>query len=230
MDTNLNNIIIEKPLISIIIPVYNASIYVGNTIENLLTQKINKEIILINDGSTDNSLEVINEYKNKSECIRIINQVNQGVSAARNNGIINAKGDYLLFIDSDDFLEENTLEMLYSKYQTYNCDLVLSSYKVCFDDNSIVDKFKYIDSGLYDIEQFFSEYYKLFSTRILHCIGTKLYKRSIIEKYNIRFNESLAYFEDINFCLSYLKRTKKILQMFYKEEKYGKNRYINGYV
>ena len=225
MNTLCNNIKKENPLISIIIPVYNASLFIEKTIKNLVEQKVDKEIVHVNDGSTDNSLEVINKLKNKFECIRVINQENKGVSAARNNGIDNANGDYIIFIDSDDLLEKDTLEKLYSKYQIYNCDLVLSTYKICFDNNSIVDTFKYIDSGFYNIEFFLSEYYKLFTTRILHCIGTKLYKKSIIDKYNIRFNESLAYYEDINFCLSYFKKIKNV---FFINESLYKYMQINA--
>lgn len=225
MNTFNNNIKIVKPLISIIIPVYNASLFIEKTINNLLKQNIDKEIILINDGSTDNSLEVITNLKNKYNCIQVINQVNKGVSAARNKGIDNAKGDYIIFIDSDDLLENDTLEKFYTKYQTYNCDLVLCTYKICYKDNSIIDTYKYLDSGLYDIKSFLSEYYRLFSTKTLHCIGTKMYKKSIIDKYNIRFNESLAYFEDINFCILYLKKTQKI---YYINESLYKYMQINA--
>ena len=212
------------PLISIIIPIFNASNFIEKTIENLIEQEVDKEIILINDGSTDNSLDVIKKIENKYRCIRVINQNNKGVSAARNSGIASAKGDYLLFIDSDDLLEKEALKKLLSKYQTFDCDLILSSYKIIYDNNCIIDTFKYLDSGLYNIDSFLSKYYTLFSTRILHCIGTKLYKKSIIDKYKIRFNESLAYYEDINFCLSYLKRTKTL---YYINESLYKYMQIN---
>ena len=228
------NTIIDKsrPKISIIIPVYNASAFIAKTIENLLEQNIHKEIILINDGSTDNSLEVINKFKNKFEDIRVINQENKGVSAARNNGIANAKGDYILFIDSDDLLEEKALEKLQTKYETYDCDLALCTYKICFEDDTVIDKYKYMSSGFYNIQKFISNYYELFTTRILHCIGTKLYKKSIIDQYKIRFDESLSYFEDINFCLSYLKRSKKIYfinEGLYKYMQINENSLANRY-
>ena len=200
----------SSPLISIIIPVFNASNFIEKTIENLIEQEADKEIILINDGSTDNSLEVLKKIENKYRCIRVINQINKGVSAARNTGIESAKGNYILFIDSDDLLENDTLKRLLFKYQTFDCDLVLCSYKICYDNNSNIDTFKYLDSGLYNIDSFLSEYYKLYTTKILYCIGTKLYKKSIINKYHIRFNESLAYYEDINFCISYLQRIKTL--------------------
>ena len=214
----------SSPLISIIIPVFNASNFIEKTIENLIEQEADKEIILINDGSTDNSLEVLKKIENKYRCIRVIDQINKGVSAARNTGIESAKGNYILFIDSDDILEKDTLKKLLFKYQTFDCDLVLCSYKICYDNNSIIDTFKYLDSGLYNIDSFLSEYYKLYTTKILYCIGTKLYKKSIIDKYHIRFNESLAYYEDINFCISYLKRTKTL---YYINESLYKYMQIN---
>lgn len=98
--------------LSIIIPIYNVMNYVGTCIESLYKQGISEdefEVILINDGSTDNSLSIIQKYEKQHSNITIINQMNQGLSATRNNGIKLAKGEYLLFVDSDDFIIENTL-------------------------------------------------------------------------------------------------------------------------
>ena len=106
----------KEPKLSIIIPVYNVENYVDTCIESLYKQGISEyefEVILINDGSTDNSLSIIQEYENKYSNITIISQKNQGLSTTRNNGIKLAKGEYLLFVDSDDLIIENILTHLY---------------------------------------------------------------------------------------------------------------------
>ena len=94
---------------SIIVPVYNAGAFVSNTIINLLEQDVEKEIILINDGSTDDSLSILKKFEKENECIKVIDKINGGVSSARNVGLDIASGDYICFVDSDDALEPGTL-------------------------------------------------------------------------------------------------------------------------
>ena len=96
----------ERPLFSIIVPVYNAIEFVGDTIHNLLRQDVNKEILLINDGSTDDSLQLIKQYERKYDCLKVVDKKNGGVSSARNVGLNVAKGDYVIFVDSDDFIDD----------------------------------------------------------------------------------------------------------------------------
>ena len=86
-----------KPILSIVVPVYNAEAFVARTIENLLAENVSKEIILVNDGSTDSSLEILQAYASKYSCIKIINQENSGVSSARNVGMDAALGEYIFF-------------------------------------------------------------------------------------------------------------------------------------
>lgn len=98
----------DSILISTIIPVYNLQDYISNTLEKILNQSLHDiEIICINDGSTDNSLKILEEYKNKDKRIKIINQENQGPAVSRNNGINIACGEYVAFIDGDDYPEED---------------------------------------------------------------------------------------------------------------------------
>ena len=89
---------LKRNLISIIIPVYNASAFISNTIDNLLAQEVEKELLLVNDGSTDNSLNILNDYAQKYSCIKVLNQTNQGVSSARNHAIEVAQGEFLIFV------------------------------------------------------------------------------------------------------------------------------------
>ena len=131
-----NNIFINDVSldVSVIVPCFNVSKYISKCIDSLLKQKtnINYEIILINDGSTDNTLDIINKYNDKK--IIVINQRNKGMSGARNIGIINSRGKYLVFVDSDDYISENYLDELFKKAFNTGADIVGSEYKT-FDSN-----------------------------------------------------------------------------------------------
>src|SRR5690625_1048731 len=101
-------------LVSIIIPVYNKEEYLEDCLESVINQSYEKiEIIIINDGSTDGSESIIKKWKNKDNRIKYMSQNNQGVAIARNNGIKVSKGDYIYFIDADDYLSLNAIETLY---------------------------------------------------------------------------------------------------------------------
>ncbi|MBR1795985.1 glycosyltransferase [Candidatus Saccharibacteria bacterium] len=104
----------HSPLISIILPIYNVESYLSRCLDSVITQDYqNLEIILVNDGSTDNSLQICQEYQAKDPRIKLINQSNAGLSAARNKGISVAKGEFISFIDSDDYVESNYISHLY---------------------------------------------------------------------------------------------------------------------
>ena len=111
--------------ISIIVPVYNVEKYLKECLDSLINQTLEDiEIICINDGSTDNSLAILEEYQKKDSRIKVFSQKNQGVSAARNLGIEKATGEYLTFLDSDDRLELNTCEILYKETIAKNSDFL----------------------------------------------------------------------------------------------------------
>lgn len=105
--------------LSIIIPMYNAEKYIGNCLESILNQNLDPaqyEIIIINDGSTDKSIQIVNEYAISNDNIIILSQSNSGQSSARNNGISKATGDFLFFIDADDFLIPDSLSDVFRRY------------------------------------------------------------------------------------------------------------------
>ena len=112
--------------ISVIIPVYNIERYIGRCLQSVISQTLSDtEIIVINDGSTDNSLSIIEKYALKDKRIKIVTKKNEGLAFARKTGIENAEGDYILHLDGDDYLENNTLELLWdeaiktSRYDSY---------------------------------------------------------------------------------------------------------------
>lgn len=115
----------KKGMISVIVPVYNVEDYLGECLESILNQSYkNLEIIIVNDGSTDNSKEVILEYKRNYPNISVIDQQNKGLSEARNTGLRNAKGEYISFIDSDDKIAWDTYEKCIDRFNKYNVDVV----------------------------------------------------------------------------------------------------------
>ena len=114
--------------VSVIIPVYNSKNYLNKCIESLINQTFNDiEFIFVNDGSTDNSLSILEQYSKKDSRIKIINQKNQGISQARNRGMKEAKGRYIGFIDSDDWVDLDFYQKLYSSIIETNADIAVSS-------------------------------------------------------------------------------------------------------
>lgn len=129
-----------KPHISIIVPVYNVEDYLPKCLDSVLNQTMEDiEIICVNDGSKDGSLSILNDYAKKDERIIIHNQQNAGVSVARNNGLKLARGDYYMFIDSDDWLEPETCEVALARMLAYRADCLMFSYVKEFSNHSIVN-------------------------------------------------------------------------------------------
>lgn len=114
----------KEDLISIVVPVYNCEEFLDRCIDSIVNQSYkNIEIILVNDGSKDNSLKICNNWANKDERIKVINQRNKGAAAARNTGINESTGKFVGFVDSDDFIENNMYECLYKNIKLYSCDI-----------------------------------------------------------------------------------------------------------
>lgn len=195
------------PLISIIVPVYNVEVYLEACVNSLLAQTYkNIEIILINDGSVDNSGGLCDHLAQKDNRICVIHQKNQGVSATRNNGIDCANGEYLLFVDSDDTVDAQYVQTLYQEITENDADLVICGYRryypkytkdVCAEKNSCI-------SNLSQNEQLITQ---LYTGTLLNSPCNKIYKKKLITKY---FDSSLAMGEDLVFNLQYLKNVKKI--------------------
>ena len=119
----------DKPTISIIVPVYNTSIYLEQCLNSIHNQSFKDyEVICVDDGSSDNSLHILKKYEKIIKNFKVISQKNQGVAVARNTGLANACGDYIVFIDSDDFVKENYLEVLYNESCKTNADVVICNF------------------------------------------------------------------------------------------------------
>ncbi|MBQ4071959.1 MAG: glycosyltransferase family 2 protein [Clostridia bacterium] len=115
--------------ISVVIPIYNAGEYLRPALDSVIDQTLKEiEIICVDDGSTDDSLEIIKEYQKMDERIRIVTETNAGPALARNNGIRRARGEYIAFLDADDFFELDMLELMYNEAVAHDLDIVLADY------------------------------------------------------------------------------------------------------
>ena len=124
--------------VSIIVPVYNVEKYLSKCLESLINQTLKDiEIICVNDGSTDNSLSILKEYANKDSRIKIIDKQNEGVSVARNTGIEVATGEYLIFVDSDDYLVENACEKALNTIEHNNSDICIFGHYDLVDEKLV---------------------------------------------------------------------------------------------
>jgi len=142
--------------ISVIVPIYNCENFLDKCIESIINQTYkNLEIILINDGSTDNSLKIINEYAKKDKRIKIIDKKNEGVSPSRNKGIKESTGEYITFVDSDDYIDNNMIERMYQIIKEKKVEAVRINYKVHYKDNDKIDtgNLKEIGNKVYKKEE-----------------------------------------------------------------------------
>ena len=200
--------------ISVIIPVYNVENYLGACLDSVHNQTLTDiEIICINDGSTDNSLNILNEYSKKDSRIRIITKENGGQATARNLGIKLAKGEYIAFVDSDDLIEPDMLEKLYTKAKDNNLDLAMC--KIATYDNhtkEIKDNVWYYMLGVFrDFEKdiFTHKDTKEFTCNIAVTPYNKIYKNSLLKDNDILFPEGLI-FEDEKFFFDVYLRAKRV--------------------
>ncbi|MGL4801021.1 MAG: glycosyltransferase, partial [Cetobacterium sp.] len=127
-----------------VIPVYNVELYLREALDSVVNQTLQEiEIILVNDGSTDNSLNIIREYEKIDKRIIVINQKNQGLSGARNSGLKIANGKYIYFMDSDDYIELDTIELCYKKSEKENLDFIFFDAEVFSTENIYINDFDY---------------------------------------------------------------------------------------
>lgn len=188
---------------SVIIPAYNAEDTIERCLQSLLVQKRKDvEIIVINDGSTDNTANIINNLAEANETIVCLHQENGGVSNARNNGLSLARGTYITFVDSDDWVTEE----YFSELDKMDPEVDICYLQFSEDGKEVTEIFKQIDS----CEAWVDKMNLLISSRIIMKPSNKRFKREIINNNNLQFIENLHISEDFNFCMSYSVHCKSI--------------------
>lgn len=205
-----------NPLISVIMPVYNAEKRLRVSIDSVLEQKYtNIELILINDGSTDRSKEICDEYILRDPRVVVIHKRNSGVSNARNSGMEIAKGEYFTFVDSDDRLNP----IAYGKAVSYienNQDIDILIFGMRFEyyisDKLIKFKDMSINKNIAISKEMINQFFfELYDQNYLSSSCNKMIRSSIIKENNIRFDSNMAILEDFNFTLDLLKQSKQIV-------------------
>lgn len=175
----------ENQLISIIVPIYNVEKYLKQCIESIISQTYrNIEIILVDDGSPDNCGKICDEYSQKDKRIIVLHKENGGLSDARNKGIDIAKGDYLTFVDSDDFVNIDYIEKLYNSIKFNNTKLAQCGISKVDENNEIIEKLNYEKNQIKTSHEILNE---LYGKRLIEnvVVWNKMYAKELFE--NIRF-------------------------------------------
>lgn len=198
--------------ITIIVPVYNVEKYLRESIESAINQTYkNLEIIIVDDGSKDNSGSICDEYKNKDNRIIVVHQENKGLSGARNTGLEMATGKYIMFLDSDDTFELDACEKLYNYIEKTNADYVVGNY-INMDedgtlwDNPVFDKSKYVEFKL-SIEDYTHSFYTMNSG-----VWNKIFRKSFLDELQIKFVERVPA-EDAIFTTYCFIKSKNVYYM-----------------
>lgn len=196
-----------NPKLSYIVPVYNTGHFLTECMDSILSQKLDSfEVILVDDGSTDLSGEMCDQYQIEHDCIRVIHKKNGGISSARNAGLLEAKGDYVFFVDSDDFLRINFAEEFLSICKEKDLDIIRGWYGIYQHEEK-----KYCNHPFPDItyrnkvltgEQFLLHSVREHANEVVPWLG--FFKREYLLKNNLFFPEGIAYEEDQLFFLKAL--------------------------
>jgi len=196
-----------KSLISVIVPIYNVEDYLDRCIESIVKQTYdNLEIILVDDGSPDNCPEVCDRWADKDERIKVIHKENSGVGMARNAGIDLSCGDYIMFVDSDDYIQNNAVELLYDRLIDDNSDFSIGKHVDAYDDGSINDSFcSWMNDVVLDKKGVISQFGKLKFFSVAP--WGKLYKAEIFS--DIRF-PSISCGEDMWIFSDILEKCSKV--------------------
>jgi glycosyltransferase involved in cell wall biosynthesis len=199
--------------VSVVIPVYNTEKYLRECIDSLLAQtETSSEFIFVNDGSPDNSRQIIEEYQQKDQRIVLINQKNQGVSAARNAGIAVAHGEYVAFVDGDDFIKKDMLETLGILGDKSGAEIILSNFIREQDGHTVVAKSPFPVNEIFDQDAIREKIYGyMLQYDAMNSVANKMYNRKLLVENNISFPVGQALGEDAIFNLQALSKAQKII-------------------
>ena len=203
----------EKYKISVIVPVYNVEGYIKRNIESIISQNIHMEIIYVDDGSTDKSAGIIRKYMETDDRIKLFQKENGGIGAARNYGLQQASGKYVIFIDSDDYIEKNSLEVLFDTAEEYKLDIVQACYRRVDDKGNNISG----GDGSVNAGGCLSGSQWLIEKKLIVLVCIYLIKREHLIKNNLWFYEDI-YHEDVEYTprlIYYADKIKAIDLCFY---------------
>lgn len=213
-------------VVSIIIPIYKVEKYLGECIESILNQTYyNLEILLVDDGSPDHCGEICDQYAMKDKRIKVIHKENQGLGMARNTGLDYATGEFICFVDSDDWLNCNAIETFMRYQEKYNADIVMCNYEKRDDNNQLLYEYRIIDEQrVFDSAEEIEKniFWPMIGQKsnvvndftVNMCVWTNMYRHSIIKENGIRFLSEREYLsEDICFNLQFLLNSRRAVMI-----------------
>lgn len=198
----------NNPTISIVIPIYNSANYLEKCLSSLKFQTFTDfEAILINDGSTDSSIDICDSYSQKDKRFKVFTQINSGVSAARNNGIQKSLGKYICFVDSDDWVDNEYLE----KFDlNLNVEFQIQGLTIWHENNLENEHIRFSKHGIFENDFLLNAIELAERNNIIRSPYVKIFHSYIIKDNDLKFNEDIAYGEDMIFVFEYLMYTKGI--------------------
>ncbi len=198
-----------KPMVSVIVPVYNAEQTLRRCVASILEQQFTDlELLLVDDGSTDASGEICDEFAARDARVTVLHQENAGVSAARNHALDQANGTYLQFLDSDDWITPDATRSLVRAAETHHCDLVIADfYRVVGERLS--RKGDIDEDGLLTREEYAAHMMENPADFYYGVLWNKLYRRELVERYQLRMDPDISWCEDFLFNLEYIRRADR---------------------
>ncbi len=220
---------------SFIIPVYNCSEFLEECVESILNQSVKDfEILLIDDGSKDDSGTLCDKLAEKHDCVKAFHKKNGGAASARNFGIDNATGEYLLFIDGDDTIDATCLQSIDKAMSETNSEMIIFGMAFDFYKKGQLEKTDKLSckySGEFSYDSFIKDFEGYFNDNCLSSACNKVFVADIIQKNNLHFREEMILFEDFEFVLRYLQYIKKVycigLAVYHYRIIESKNRYYS---
>lgn len=203
-------------LVTIVVPIYNGEPYIKHCVEQIQAQTYkNLEVIFVNDGSTDNTIEVAEKAIRDDNRFILINKENGGTSTTRNKGIDNAHGKYIAFFDCDDEYDPDMIFILVSEMEKRNADMVSCGYyfKVQAGEQTYLEEKSYPDRYFPDFNSMKDEYVAIWDSDMFYNIWNKLYRMEVIEKYGIRYREGHVYTEDRVFNRAFISKCRGIVMI-----------------
>ena len=197
-----------RPMVSIIVPIYNAEQYLRRCVDSILNQEYTDfELLLVNDGSTDASGDICEEYGDRDPRVIVIQKENTGVSDSRNRALDRARGKYLQFLDSDDWITPDATRLFVRAAEEYGCDMVISDfYRVVGERLS--PKGDIEEEGVLTREEFAAHMMENPADFYYGVLWNKLYRRDIVEEHNLRMDTDINWCEDFMFNLEYIRYAK----------------------
>lgn len=197
-----------RPMVSIIVPIYNAEQYLRRCVDSILNQEYTDfELLLVNDGSTDASGDICEEYRDQDSRVIVIQKENTGVSDSRNRALDRARGKYLQFLDSDDWITPDATRLFVRAAEEYGCDMVISDfYRVVGERLS--PKGDIEEEGVLTREEFAAHMMENPADFYYGVLWNKLYRRDIVEEHNLRMDTDISWCEDFMFNLEYIRYAK----------------------